>query len=415
MPTPISTGLLLTLSLSVAPAPLTSALLRAPASKCSDGKLITADSAGHCCWAGQVWSSSRSTCVGVPTQCPTGKKLEGETCATVCEPGKTVGVDTAGQCCWPAQVWSGSRKTCVGIPQCPAGLQVAGEQCAPVCPAGQLASAETGGKCCWPAQAWSTTRSTCVGIPRCPAGLVASGETCAAPAAVQDPFALPLPPPPPLPTAAPPPAATVQREQPAPVAPAPEPSPAPAAAEPPSDPLAVLPLPPPPPLPAEVETADAETKRVFLPLSPENDSAWRLQADILFDATQQRLGVRARFDFPFSTGKSSFALGGGLGILSPKFTSPSDSVLVFPLEAFASYRVGFADGRVQLIPRVGPVLAVLVERGNFSAVLKGSVGAAFRFSLGQPGNRRGLIAAADVLFPIAGAGWVFLLSFGTTL
>ena len=136
---------------------------------------------------------------------------------------------------------------------------------------------------------------------------------------------------------------------------------------------------------------------------------------MLFDATQQRLGVRARFDFPFSAGKSSFALGGGLGVLSPKFTSPSDSLVVMPLELFASYRLGFAEGRFQIIPRAGPVVAVLIERGNFSAVLKGSVGGAFRFSLGRPGNRRGLIAAADLLFPIAGAGWVFMLSFGTTL
>lgn len=417
MTTVIFTGLLLTLPLSAA-----------PAGKCSDGKVISVDSAGHCCWPGQAWSNSRNTCVGVPLSCPTGTKLEGDNCVTLCEPGKSVGPDTAGRCCWPAQVWSTARRACIGIPECPAGTQAKGEQCVPVCPAGQVSNADTAGRCCWPNQVWSTSRSTCIGIPGCPAGLIVSGESCVAPA-VKDAFSMPLPPPPPLQAAAPtaPRPAPAPAPAPAPVAPAPAPvapaqppvaavpPPAAPAAEPPSDPLTVLPLPPPPPLPEVTEEVDPDTKRVFLPLSPENDSAWRMHADVLFDATQQRIGVRARFDFPFSAGKSSFALGGGLGVLSPKFTSPGDSLVVVPLELFASYRIGFADGRVQLIPRLGPVVAVLIERGNFSAVLKGSVGTAFRFSLGQPGNRRGLIAGADLLFPIAGAGWVFLVSFGTTI
>ena len=47
--------------------------------------------------------------------------------------------------------------------------------------------------------------------------------------------------------------------------------------------------------------------------------------------------------------KSSFALGGGFGIRSPKFTSPSDSLVLFPIELFASYRRGFAEGRFQRV------------------------------------------------------------------
>lgn len=153
-----------------------------------------------------------------------------------------------------------------------------------------------------------------------------------------------------------------------------------------------------------------------MPLSKENDSAWQGQGDLLFDATQQRIGLRVRADHPFSKGKSSFALGGGVGFLSPKFTHPGDKLMVFPIEVFASYRLGFADGRFQIVPRTGPVVAILVDdTKRISGVFKWSAGAAFRFSLGKPGNRRGLIAGLDALFPIVGAGWVFLISVGTTL
>lgn len=46
-----------------------------------------------------------------------------------CPPGQSVTEDTAGHCCWAAQVWSKRRQACAGIPQCPAGLQPGGERC----------------------------------------------------------------------------------------------------------------------------------------------------------------------------------------------------------------------------------------------------------------------------------------------
>jgi hypothetical protein len=58
--------------------------------------------------------------------------------AADCPPGQTVSDDTAGHCCWPVQAWSTSRAQCVGIPQCPTGMQASGETC--VIPSGQLPS-----------------------------------------------------------------------------------------------------------------------------------------------------------------------------------------------------------------------------------------------------------------------------------
>lgn len=99
-------------------------------STCIPGQLVSADTAGHCCWPGQAWAKTRQACVGEP-QCPAGLAIKGETCATAeCPPGEQATADTAGHCCWPAQVWSGTRQTCVGIPQCPTGLIPFGEICA---------------------------------------------------------------------------------------------------------------------------------------------------------------------------------------------------------------------------------------------------------------------------------------------
>lgn len=46
-----------------------------------------------------------------------------------CPAGQLRSLDTAGHCCWPGQVYSPSRAVCVGVPQCPAGYQALGEAC----------------------------------------------------------------------------------------------------------------------------------------------------------------------------------------------------------------------------------------------------------------------------------------------
>lgn len=123
-----------------------------------------------------------------------------------CPDGKIVSADTAGQCCWPQQAWSNMRKACVGTPQCPAGLQQKGEECA--CGAGQEISEDTAGQCCWPGQAWSMSRKQCVGVPSCAPGWKVEKETCvagtseanSAPQAASPPQEpMPLPPPAPTP------------------------------------------------------------------------------------------------------------------------------------------------------------------------------------------------------------------------
>lgn len=136
------------------------------------------------------------------TSAPAGAQSAGKSCPA----GQLTSADTAGNCCWPGQVWSKARKVCVGVPQCPNGLAARGETCAvPECPPGAVATVDTAGHCCWPDQAWSHARSACVGTPRCPTGLVAVGEMCAAPA--------PAPPPP---TAPPPPAVLAEPKAPPP-------------------------------------------------------------------------------------------------------------------------------------------------------------------------------------------------------
>ncbi|HEY0880304.1 MAG TPA: hypothetical protein VGD87_02180 [Archangium sp.] len=98
------------------------------AASCPEGQSINADTAGQCCWSGQVYSKLQKRCVGVPA-CPVGMEAQGETCAVACPAGQSVNADTAGHCCWGGQVWSNARNVCVGIPQCPPGMGVSGEAC----------------------------------------------------------------------------------------------------------------------------------------------------------------------------------------------------------------------------------------------------------------------------------------------
>ncbi len=51
----------------------------APDDPCPDGQERTADTAGHCCWRDQAWSSAKNRCIGVP-RCPYGTEKNGESC-----------------------------------------------------------------------------------------------------------------------------------------------------------------------------------------------------------------------------------------------------------------------------------------------------------------------------------------------
>jgi len=46
-----------------------------------------------------------------------------------CPDGQLTSPDTAGHCCWPDQAWSSTKGRCVGAPRCPPGMTVAREQC----------------------------------------------------------------------------------------------------------------------------------------------------------------------------------------------------------------------------------------------------------------------------------------------
>ena len=50
-----------------------------PVEPCADGQERTADTAGHCCWRDQAWSSTKNRCIGVP-RCPDGMDRKAEAC-----------------------------------------------------------------------------------------------------------------------------------------------------------------------------------------------------------------------------------------------------------------------------------------------------------------------------------------------
>lgn len=73
---PVPTGAVPTGAMPAAPPPSTGG-----AGGCPVGKVVTADTAGRCCWPGQVFAPGRNSCVGVPVQCPPGTHVAGESCA----------------------------------------------------------------------------------------------------------------------------------------------------------------------------------------------------------------------------------------------------------------------------------------------------------------------------------------------
>jgi hypothetical protein len=94
---------------------------------CPGGKEVSADTAGHCCWPGQVWG--QGSCVGVPTSCPSNLILNanGQSCDLPhCQTGQIRAQDGI-NCCWAGQAWSRTRSICVGVPKCPKGMEIEGE------------------------------------------------------------------------------------------------------------------------------------------------------------------------------------------------------------------------------------------------------------------------------------------------
>jgi hypothetical protein len=51
-----------------------------PVGACPTGMTVSADTVGHCCWPGQVFSRTRNVCVGVPQSCPPGTHAAAEAC-----------------------------------------------------------------------------------------------------------------------------------------------------------------------------------------------------------------------------------------------------------------------------------------------------------------------------------------------
>jgi hypothetical protein len=134
---------------------------------CPDGRFITKDTAGQCCWAGQVWNGN--ACVGVPASCPKNLEVnvDRQECALpTCKPGRTRTKDGV-HCCWPGQEYASTSDSCVGIPNvCPPGFKVnaAAQKCeAEECLAGRERVGGKGGPCCWPGQGFDNDSYACNG------------------------------------------------------------------------------------------------------------------------------------------------------------------------------------------------------------------------------------------------------------
>lgn len=50
---------------------------------CTGGQVVVRDEEQHCCWPGQLWVTTSSSCTGTP-QCPTGQVAEGTACGIAC-------------------------------------------------------------------------------------------------------------------------------------------------------------------------------------------------------------------------------------------------------------------------------------------------------------------------------------------
>ena len=92
---------------------------------CPTGRVRHADTDGHCCFPGQVWSSDRGECLG--DRCPTAMVETDAGCA--CPEGMELASDEGIHCCWPGQEWSSRQSLCVGAPTCPEGWIVHDDQC----------------------------------------------------------------------------------------------------------------------------------------------------------------------------------------------------------------------------------------------------------------------------------------------
>lgn len=63
--------------------------------QCAEGREISEDTAGRCCWPGQRWDDQDGRCEG-PPRCPPGRFAEGDTCVAPSTTSGYVGAPSAG-------------------------------------------------------------------------------------------------------------------------------------------------------------------------------------------------------------------------------------------------------------------------------------------------------------------------------
>lgn len=63
------------------------------AEECPEGQ-VAVDEARQCCWEGQQWLAAQQRCVGIPAECPVGKRRTAESCVAVeDDPGRAPDVE----------------------------------------------------------------------------------------------------------------------------------------------------------------------------------------------------------------------------------------------------------------------------------------------------------------------------------
>lgn len=83
---------------------------------CPSGQQITRKTNGQCCWPGQSSNGPGAPCVGIPSSCPQGYKLNDatETCTLLPCHGGRVRMPDGQHCCWQGQAWDSDQNQCVG-------------------------------------------------------------------------------------------------------------------------------------------------------------------------------------------------------------------------------------------------------------------------------------------------------------
>src|SRR5690606_8095010 len=62
--------------------------------QCEEGRVVSEQTAGRCCWPAQAWNAEAGRCEG-PPRCPSDRVAEGDTCVSRATPAATLATPSA--------------------------------------------------------------------------------------------------------------------------------------------------------------------------------------------------------------------------------------------------------------------------------------------------------------------------------